>query len=265
MDSPLLFAVVLSLFFGTLSAAIAANKNRSKYGWFFAGVLLGPFGLLVAVLRRIKPVVIVVDVQADFTSAHNGTLATSGSDESYLKSVSSATRAFKDAGLTVFATQDWHPANHMSFADNRPDKKPFDTIEISDGWIQTLWPVHCVQDTDGAALAIEPGIISDVIRKGQDPQFDSYSGFRDDGGVKTPLREKLTEAGAKSLIIYGIATDYCVKATVLDALQLGYKVCLVTDLCRGVSEDTSVSAIREMAEKGAFIMQSLDLKKALRF
>lgn len=205
--------------------------------------------------------VIVVDLQADFTTAHNGSLAVPNSDQPYLDKVAESTQQLKKAGLAILATQDWHPANHMSFATNHQGKKPFDTIRLATGKTQALWPPHCVQNTKGAQLLLNPALFSKVVPKGTDSSFDSYSGFQDDGGSRTELDKVLKDAGVKTIIVYGIATDYCVKATVLDGLRDGYNVVVISDLCRGVTDDTSKSALDEMKEKGAKIWPSLDLKK----
>jgi nicotinamidase/pyrazinamidase len=205
--------------------------------------------------------VVVVDVQGDFTTAHKGSLAVPNSDQAYLDKVAKATDDLKKAGLPIYATQDWHPADHMSFATNQKDKKPFDTIKLDDGRTQVLWPAHCVQGTKGAEILIGPALITKAIRKGTNPKFDSYSGFMDDGGAKTDLDKELKAAGIKTLIIYGIATDYCVKATALDGLKEGYKVIVIEDLCRGVADETSKKALEEMKQKGAQIVPSTDLEK----
>ncbi len=221
-------------------------------------VALGPLQAAVAG----DTAVVVVDVQADFTQAHKGSLAVSGTDEAYLKKVAQATAALKEAGLPIYATQDWHPSNHMSFAANQPGKKPFELIDLPDGRKQVLWPVHCVQNSSGAKILLDKSLFTAVIQKGTDADYDSYSGFKDDGGAKTALDETLKGAGLKTLIMYGIATDYCVKATVLDGLAAGYKVVVVQDLCRGVAPDTSQAAWEEMKKKGAELWPSLDVDKA---
>ena len=171
--------------------------------------------------------VIVVDVQGDFTTAHKGSLAVPNSDQAYLERVAKATEELKKVGLPVYATQDWHPADHMSFASNHKDKKPFDTIKLDDGrYSGRSGRLHCVQGSKGAEILVNPALITKVIQKGMNPKFDSYSGFMDDGGAKTDLDKVLKAAGIKTLIVYGIATDYCVKATVSDGLKEGYKVVL---------------------------------------
>jgi nicotinamidase/pyrazinamidase len=136
----------------------------------------------------------------------------------------------------VVATQDWHPADHGSFAANHPGRRPGEQIELA-GLPQILWPVHCVQGTPGAEL--HPGLdcprIARVFRKGADPSVDSYSGFFDNGRrSSTGLDEYLKGQGVTDVYICGLATDYCVKATALDAVGLGFKTYLVEDACRGV-------------------------------
>ena len=229
-------------------------------------IMLAPviFSLALApalALAKEGMAVIVVDVQGDFTTANKGSLAVPNSDQAYLESVAKATEELKKAGLPVYATQDWHPAEHMSFASNHKDKKPFETIKLDDGRTQVLWPAHCAQGSKGAEILINPALITKVIRKGMNPKFDSYSGFMDDGGSKTDLDKVLKAAGVKTLIIYGIATDYCVKATALNGAKEGYKVVVVQDLCRGVADQTSNAALDEMEQKGVQIWLSPDLNK----
>jgi len=117
-----------------------------------------------------------------------------------------------------------------------------------------MWPPHCVQETPGAMILITADGPTQTIRKGMDSKFDSYSGFADDGGHKTDLDNLLQMDGIKKVMVYGLATDYCVKATALDAIAAGYRVDLILDLCRGVSPETTASALDEMAVKGVAII-----------
>jgi nicotinamidase/pyrazinamidase len=204
--------------------------------------------------------VIVVDVQGDFTKLKNGSLAVEGTDEAYIKAVKENTRKLKAAGLAIFATQDWHPPNHVSFFTNHKNKKAFDVIQLR-GKDQVLWPPHCVQKTPGAEILLDPKIFKAVVKKGTDPQYDSYSGFQDDGGKKTQLDRLLKKDHIKKLIVYGIATDYCVRATVLDGVAAGYKVVMIKNLSRGVAPDTSQKALEEMKAKGVLVLDDLDLEK----
>jgi len=204
--------------------------------------------------------VIVVDVQGDFTKFKNGSLAVEGTDEAYIKAVQENTKKLKGAGFPIYATQDWHPANHASFFTSHKEKKAFDLIKLH-GRDQVLWPPHCVQKTPGADILIDKKLFKAVVKKGKDPQYDSYSGFQDDGGKKTEMDKILKKDKIKKLVIYGIATDYCVRATALDAVTAGYKVILIQNLCRGVAPDTSQKAIEEMKAKGIVVLETIDLEK----
>ncbi len=196
--------------------------------------------------------VIIVDVQADFSELKSGSLAVPGTDARYIEMVENATRKFSEQGLRLYFTQDWHPSEHVSFYTNHPGTRPLEAIEIS-GRSQVLWPPHCVQNTPGAEILLTVPQAAKTVRKGMDPKFDSYSGFADDGGHKTELDLLLRQDDIKQLIVYGLATDYCVKATVLDALKAGYGVELMINLCRGVDPATSAAAIKEMEDSGAVI------------
>lgn len=204
--------------------------------------------------------VIVVDVQGDFTKFKNGSLAVEGTDEAYIKTVQENTKKLKSLGYPIYATQDWHPKNHASFFTNHPGKKAFDVIKLH-GKDQVLWPPHCVQNTPGAEILLDKTLFKAVVKKGMDPQYDSYSGFQDDGGKKTEMDRILKKDGIKKVIVYGIATDYCVRATAFDAVAAGYKVIMIKNLSRGVAPDTSQKAIDEMKSKGVVILEELDLEK----
>jgi nicotinamidase/pyrazinamidase len=172
---------------------------------------------------------IIVDVQNDFCPG--GALAVPEGDQV----VAVINRLQPEFDLVV-ATQDWHPADHGSFAANHPGRSPGEQIELA-GLPQILWPVHCVQGTSGAEL--HPGLnrerIARVFQKGADPSVDSYSGFFDNGRrASTGLGEYLKEQGASDVYVCGLATDYCVRATALDAASLGFETHLLEDACRGV-------------------------------
>ena len=163
-----------------------------------------------------------------------------------------------DKFALVVATQDCHPQNHGSFAANHPGKAPFSLIDLH-GLPQVLWPVHCVQGTPGADFHpdLRTQAITRIFPKGTDPAIDSYSGFFDNGKRKgTGLAEYLGAQGANHLFILGLATDYCVRATVLDALQLGFPTSLVVDGCRAVDLQPGDGdrAIAEMTASGATIL-----------
>ena len=196
---------------------------------------------------------IIVDLQNDFLPG--GALAVPEGDQ--------VIPVINDLSLEfdlVFTTQDWHPANHCSFAASYPDKKIGDRILI-DGQEQILWPVHCVQNTYGAELAaaLHPKVISGGVHisKGTDERVDSYSGFFENQRKRaTGLEELLREHGADDLTIVGLATDYCVKATVLDARDLGFKVTVYENACQAVnlSPDDGAKALATMRETGVNIV-----------
>ncbi|MGD0235039.1 MAG: isochorismatase family protein [Syntrophorhabdales bacterium] len=204
--------------------------------------------------------VIVTDIQGCFTTWKNGSLAVPGSDEIYVKSVEVATRRLKEEGFFIVATQDWHPPDHVSFASNHPGKKPYDTIEIF-GRVQVLWPVHCVQGTEDARLLIDSSLFDAIVRKAQDPRIDSYSALKDDSGTKTGLDAIFHERGVTSTVIFGIATDYCVKATAIDLVRAGFKVVAVEQLCKGVTPETSAQALKQMQEEGVTLIRDLDMEE----
>jgi nicotinamidase/pyrazinamidase len=168
----------------------------------------------------------------------------------------------------IVATQDWHPANHVSFAANHPGKNVGDVVVV-DGISQILWPVHCVQGSPGAEFHPELDLsrISRIVRKGTDPRIDSYSGFFDNARRRdTGLAQILREAGVKELFVCGLATDYCVKYTALDAKELGFETFLIADACRGVGlqpEDIP-KAIQEMEAAGIQIVTADRLLEILR-
>ena len=200
--------------------------------------------------------VIVVDVQGDFTTLKNGSLKVPGTDQQFIEKVKKATEALKKKGYLIVATQDWHPKDHVSFYVNHKGKKPFEVIKIGNK-TQVLWPPHCIQGTPNADLLLDKNLFAAVVKKGQDKKFDSYSGFQDDGGAKTDMDKILKKNGIKEVIVYGIATDYCVKATAVDAANAGYKVTVIEDLCRGVAPDTSAKAVKEMQSKGITVKKAM--------
>ena len=158
----------------------------------------------------------------------------------------------------VVATQDWHPADHGSFAVNQPGAVVFSQGEL-EGLPQTFWPVHCVQNTGRALFApgLETRRIDRVFPKGMNPGIDSYSGFFDNGHrASTGMGQWLKAAGVTDLWVAGLATDYCVKFTVLDALREGFAVTVLREACRGVelTEGDGVRAWEEMAAAGAVVV-----------
>jgi nicotinamidase/pyrazinamidase len=223
---------------------------------FFALV----FGGTAMAKETAKIGVIVVDVQGDFTKFKNGSLAVEGTDEVYVKAVEENTKKLKAAGYPIFATQDWHPADHASFFTNHKGKKAFEVIKLH-GKDQVLWPPHCVQKTPGAEILLDNKLFKAVVKKGMDSQYDSYSGFQDDGGKKTEMDKILKQDKINKVVVYGIATDYCVRATAIDAAAAGYKVIMIKSLSRGVAPDTSQKALDEMKGKSIVVLDDLDLAK----
>ncbi len=203
-----------------------------------------------------KTAVLAVDVQGDFTQLKQGALAVEGTGKAYLDEVVACVEKFKKAGYPVIATQDWHPGDHISFYTNTPGAAVLDVLDI-DGRSQVLWPPHCIQESENAGILMDGALVDQVIQKGTHPKYDSYSGFFDDGGEPTGLEAALKERGIETIVVFGLATDYCVKATAMDGLGLGFKVVLVSDLCRAVSEDTGKAALEQMAKAGVRILPRL--------
>lgn len=200
---------------------------------------------------------VLVDIQNDFCPG--GALAVPHGDE-----VVPVANRLVPAFPIVVATQDWHPADHGSFAVNQPGRRPYELGELA-GLPQVLWPAHCVQGTPGAAF--HPGLdvarIGRVFPKGTDASIDSYSGFFDNGKRKaTGLGDWLRAAGADELVVLGLATDYCVRATALDARELGFAVTLVADGCRAVelAPGDGARAVAEMRAAGVRVVDSAQVR-----
>jgi len=204
-----------------------------------------------------KTGVIVTDIQGDFTELKHGSLAVKGTDQRFIDTVQEATKKLKEKGFAIFATQDWHSKDHISFFTTHPGKKAFEIISRN-GKEQVLWPPHCVQGSEGAKILLDEKLFDAIVRKGTEVEFESYSGFQDDGGNQTPLHHILQAGGIERVIIYGIATDYCVRASALDALKLGYQVVMIKDLSRGVAPETTKKAIEELQRAGVQILESVD-------
>jgi nicotinamidase/pyrazinamidase len=199
---------------------------------------------------------ILVDIQNDFTPG--GSLAVNDGD----KVVPVANRVQKKFDLIV-ATQDWHPKDHGSFASNRGGR----VGELSElgGLPQVLWPDHCVQGSRGAEFhpQLDMCHVTRIFRKGTDPSIDSYSGFFDNGHRKsTGMGEWLREQGTKSVYVMGLATDYCVRYTALDAVQFGFDTYFIEDGSRGVELHAGdvAAAIEEMRSKGVRVVKSEEIE-----
>lgn len=158
----------------------------------------------------------------------------------------------------VVATQDWHPAGHISFASSHSGKRPFDVIELP-GNQQVLWPDHCVQGSIGADFA--PGLeafrFAAIIRKGTDPQVDSYSGFYDNHRQRsTGLAGYLREQGITEVYLCGLASEYCVFYTALDAQEAGFSTYYIEDATRPIQQEAFEEAKKAMQKRGISLIQS---------
>lgn len=199
---------------------------------------------------------ILVDIQNDFLPG--GALAVPEGDR-----VIAVANRLMPAFPLVVATQDWHPPDHGSFAANHPGRAPGEFVTLG-GLQQILWPTHCVQGTRGAefaaGLAQEP--VAQIFVKGVDPEVDSYSGFFDNGRRRsTGLGEFLQAQGVREAVVLGLATDYCVKFTALDALSLGFRTTLVEDGSRGVELQAGdvARALAEVRAAGGEVRASAEL------
>jgi nicotinamidase/pyrazinamidase len=196
---------------------------------------------------------LIVDLQNDFVAG--GALAVPGGEE-----IVPVVNALQKHFELILATQDWHPEDHGSHANNHPNARPGDTIELA-GRSQILWPAHCVQDTPGADFV--PGLDRSrwdaVFQKGVVRHVDSYSGFFDSGKEHdTGLAKYLGERGVTDVYLVGLATDYCVKYTALDAAALGFRTHLIADACRAVNlkPGDEARAIEEMQGAGVVITRA---------
>lgn len=193
---------------------------------------------------RPDDLLLVVDMQYDFLPG--GSLAVAGGDEIIIP-INRLGRRFENVAMT----QDWHPPGHISFASSHPGTKPFEIMELPYG-PQVLWPDHCVWDTHGAEFStdIELPHTQLVIRKGYHEVVDSYSGFQEaDRRTKTGLEGYLRERGFKRLFVAGLATDFCVNWTAVDAATAGFETYVIEDACRGI--DTAGSLARAWDEMRA--------------
>jgi len=211
-------------------------------------------------MKPVEDVFLVVDVQYDFMPG--GALAVARGDE-VVPIVNRLAPAFSH----VVLTQDWHPRAHVSFAANHAGRQPFEMMTLPYGE-QVLWPVHCVQGTHGADFAddLNREGIDHVIHKGTEPHVDSYSAFFDNARRKeTGLAKLLRKHGVTELHVMGLATDYCVRATALDAVELGFRTTLLTDAVRGVEvrPGDCQRAIDEMRAAGVKIRRSRSLTQNL--
>ena len=197
-------------------------------------------------------VLVIVDVQNDFCPG--GALAVPDGD-----SVVPVINRIAPAFAQVVLAQDWHPPGHQSFASSHPGRQPFETIEAAYG-PQTLWPDHCVQDTPGAAFHadLETVRAEMIIRKGYRAEIDSYSAFfENDRKTATGLRGYLRERGLGRAFLCGLAADYCVAFSAIDAAKDGFEAVVIEDACRAIDLDGSLAAAREaMTQAGVQFVDS---------
>lgn len=200
---------------------------------------------------------LIVDMQNDFMD--DGPLAVPGA----LALVPLINQLLPYFGA-IIASKDWHPCDHQSFAANNPPRKVGDIIDLN-GIAHTLWSIHCVQGSYGAQIVdgLDGDKFDHTVFKGNDPSIDSYSAFFDNGHQRsTGLDEELKRRGIKELFICGVATDYCVKWSALDACALGYKVFVIEDACKGIDlkPGDTAQAIDEMKAAGIRFISSTSIK-----
>lgn len=200
-------------------------------------------------------VLLVVDVQNDFLAG--GALAVPDG-AAVVEPCNRLAQLFQH----VVLTQDWHPARHVSFASSHPGRQPFDTVVLPDGRTQMLWPDHCLQGSQGAALAAGLGAphAELVIRKGYRPGLDSYSAFLEaDGRTPTGLAGYLRERGLERVVVCGLATDFCAGWSAMDAARAGFETYLVGDATRGI--DAQGSMARALADMDAAGVHRIDMRE----
>lgn len=194
---------------------------------------------------------IIVDIQNDFLPG--GALAVKNGD-AIIPVINKLQNDFE----LVVATQDWHPADHKSFASMHTGKKIFDEI-ILDGLPQVLWPDHCVQENYGAQFsnALSTKRIEAIFRKGMDKNIDSYSGFFDNGKKKaTGMGAYLKGRGVTEIYVTGLAADYCVNFTALDGLELGFDSIIVTDATLPIDEENFKKVVEKFISKGGKLVEA---------
>ncbi len=227
---------------GLATAAVTAVVSRQ--GWAAASIKIDDASALL-----------VIDVQNCFLPG--GSLAVKDGDQ-VVPVINRIAKGFAN----VVMTQDWHTAGHISFASSHAGKKPFETVDLAYGK-QVLWPDHCVQGTDGASLSKDLTIPQAglVIRKGFHKDVDSYSAFTEaDGKTTTGLAAYLKARKLKRLFVAGLATDFCVAWTALDARKAGFETYVVEDACRGIDTQGSLAkAWKDMAKAGVKRIQSTDI------
>jgi len=203
-----------------------------------------------------KTALILVDLQNDFFPG--GALGVPGAN-----SIFPLANDIQDQFDLIVATKDWHPQNHGSFASNHPGHAVYEVIKLKDV-PQVLWPDHCVQNTSGAEFhpSLKTQKINKVFFKGTNPDYDSYSTFFDNAHIKkTGLEQYLRDQGVTDVYIMGLATDYCVLFSALDATKLGFNTFVITDACYGINKSPGDidRALESMKEAGAKLIDSTNI------
>ncbi len=197
---------------------------------------------------------IVVDLQNDFVPG--GSLAVPRGDE-----IIPLVNKIQEKFDLVVATQDWHPKSHLSFASNHPGKNVFDVVMLN-GLEQVLWPDHCVQGEKGALFSrnFDDRRVEAIFRKGTDPSIDSYSGFFDNGRKKsTGLGDYLRGRGVRQVYLCGLAAEFCVLYTALDAIELGFETYYLEDVTRSLSQEGFKQAKEQVLQRGGKLLRSEEL------
>ena len=208
-----------------------------------------------------KSALLVIDMQYDFMEG--GSLEVQEAN-SLIDPINDLMKL--DWGIVV-ASRDWHPLNHVSFAANHPGSNPFDEITLEDGTKQTLWPVHCVQDTVGAEIhsEMDQELIEKIVYKGQNPQVDSYSAFFDNNHMEqTEMDNILKAAGIEDIYVVGLARDFCVRWTAIDGRKLEYNSYFVYDATKPVDPSFNSQLIVELEENDVTIVNLNDLIKRVK-
>src|ERR1700691_626434 len=220
-----------------------------------ASVIPKTLSAATPIKRDDASVLLVIDVQNCFLPG--GSLAVKDGDQ-VIPVINRIAKGFSN----IVMTQDWHTPGHVSFASSHPGKKPFETIDLKYGK-QVLWPDHCVQGTEGAALSKDLSIPQAelIVRKGFHQDVDSYSAFTEaDGKTTTGLAAYLKARKLQRLFVAGLATDFCVAWTALDARKAGFETYVVEDACRGIDAQGSLAkAWADMAKAGVKRIQSADI------
>lgn len=188
---------------------------------------------------------VIVDVQNDFLK--NGSLAVPNGND-VIEPINQIINNYE----LVIATKDWHPVDHISFASNHPGKKIGDVIEVNN-LNQILWPDHCIQYSKGSdfPMTLNSKTIKKIIYKGINSKIDSYSGFHDNGKIRsTGLSNYLKVKNVTSIDYVGLATEYCVKFTVLDSIEEDFHTSVITNCIKGINLEESNKALNEMRSKG---------------